>query len=277
MGRHAHPCPTMDPMTLGVINHAVEQWTDHLRALGRSPATVRTRTYWVHRLLTEVGVSPWTITTAVIEGWLAARRTWSPSTRHTAITGIRQFHEWAVAAGHRDDDPAAGLTLPRVPHEPLPAISEVELSHAMAAATGVTWWMLRIASTTGLRRAELAQLHASDVSDGWINVLGKGSKRRRVPVPPDVAEWIGACDGWCFPSPAGGHLTPESVARRIERACGRNPHALRRRFATEVYRRTHDLRSVQVMLGHASIATTQAYVASDDDEVRRAARTVWAA
>ena len=75
---------------------------------------------------------------------------------------------------------------------------------------------------------------------------------------------------------AGG-LAPASIAERIERATGRNPHSLRRRFATEVYRRTHDLRSVQVLLGHASIATTQAYVAVDDDAVRLAARTVWAA
>lgn len=252
-------------------------WGDHLRAAGRSPATVRCRVYWPRRLLTEVGVSPWIITTGQIEAWLARTHGWKAATRHQVLTGVRQFHSWAVASGHRTDDPASGLELPRVPHTPLEAISESELSHAMAAATGTTWWLLRIASTTGLRRAELAALHSGDVADGWLTVVGKGSKRRRVPVPPDVEEWIAGRDGWVFPSPSGGHLCPASIARRIERACGRNPHSLRRRFATQVYRHTHDLRSVQVMLGHASIATTQAYVASDDDEVRRAARTVWAA
>lgn len=277
MGRRSHPCPTMSPMTSGVIEHAIGQWVAHLRALGRSPDTVRARRYWPRRMLREVGVSPWAASTADIEQWLAQPRGWAAATRHSAITGIRQFFAWGVQSGHRADDPAAGLALPRVPNVPLPAITETELSHAMAATTGTTWWLLRIAATTGLRRAELAQLHRDDVHDGWITVLGKGAKRRRVPVPPDVAEWIAACDGWCFPSPRGGHLTPWAVATRIRRATGRNPHALRRRFATQVYRHTHDLRSVQVMLGHASIATTQAYVASDDDEVRRAARTVWAA
>lgn len=264
-------------MTAGVIEHAVDQWAGHLRALGRSPATVRCRTYWARRMLTEVGVSPWTITTRQIEAWLAARRGWSAQTRHTAITGIRQFFAWAVTAGHRPDDPAAGLTLPRVPPVVVSAISEVELSEAMAAATGSTWWLLRIAATTGLRRSELAALHSSDVSDGWLTVRGKGGRVRRVPVPPDVEAWITDRGGWCWPSPRGGHVTPWAVARRIRLATGRNPHALRRRFATQVYRHTHDLRSVQVMLGHSSIATTQAYIGSDDDEVVRAARTVWAA
>ena len=277
MSGRAHPCPTMDRMTLGVITHASTDWEDHLRAMGRAESTVTARTYWPYRMLTEVGVSPWAIDTGHIEGWLAGQRAWAPATRHSAITGIRQFFAWAAKVGHRPDDPAAALTLPRVPHDPLPAISEADLSRALAASTGLTWWLLRIASTTGLRRAELAKLHSTDVRDGWLDVIGKGSKHRRVPVPPDVAEWIASRDGYCFPSRGGGHLAPASIAERIERATGHNPHALRRRFATEVYRRTHDLRSVQVLLGHASIATTQAYVAVDDDAVRLAARTVWAA
>jgi len=268
----------MDRMTSGVIEHAVEQWASHLRAIGRAPATVRARTYWVRKMLTELGVSPWTIGAEQVEGWLSRQPQWSPQTRHTAITGLRQFFTWAQTAGHRDDNPAAGLTLPRVPRRCLPAISEAELSEAMAAATGTTWWLLRIAATTGMRRSELAQLRCDDVDDGWLIARrGKGGRSRRIPVPPDVEQWIAGRDGWCFPSAGGGHITPRAVAIRIQRATGRNPHALRRRYATQIYRHTHDLRSVQVLLGHASIATTQAYVASDDDEVKRAARTVWAA
>ena len=270
-------CPTMDPMTLGIIEHAIGQWEAHLRALGRSPKTIQTRLYWPRRMLTDLGVSPWTVTADDIEGWFAQPHPWKLSSRYIATQGVRQFFAWAVQHGHRDDNPADVLELPRVPRCAKQPISPVALSHAMAAATGSTWWLLRIASTTGLRRAELAQLHSSDVSDGWIIVHGKGDKDRRVPVPEDVEAWIVACDGWCFPSPRGGHLLPGSIAERIERATGCNPHALRRRFATDVYRATHDLRSVQLLLGHASIATTELYIEADYDEVRRAARSVWAA
>lgn len=78
-----------------------------------------------------------------------------------------------------------------------------------------------------------------------------------------------------LPLPHSGHLTPWGVAARIRKATGYNPHALRRRFATQVYRRSHDLRAVQTLLGHASLATTQLYLAMDDDQLTAAARLVW--
>lgn len=80
-----------------------------------------------------------------------------------------------------------------------------------------------------------------------------------------------ACAEWA------GHLTPWAVAARIRKATGYNPHALRRRFATQVYRRTHDLRAVQVMLGHASVATTQRYVAVGSSRLAAVAAASWAA
>lgn len=267
----------MDPMTLGVIEHAIGQWEAHLRALGRSPKTITTRLYWPRRMLTDLGISPWTVTSDDIEGWFGWPHPWKASSRYVATQGVLQFFAWALQHQHRDDNPALVLELPRVPKCAKQPISPVALSHAMAASTGTTWWMLRIAATTGLRRAELAQLHCGDVSDGWLIVRGKGSKNRRVPVPEDVEAWIVARDGWCFPSPRGGHIQPGSVAERIERATGHNPHAIRRRFATDVYRATHDLRSVQLLLGHSSIATTELYIEADYDQVKRAARTVWAA
>lgn len=278
MRRGRQQCPTITPMTLGVIEHAVDQWSDHLRALGRSPRTVATRIYWPERMLADLGLSPWVAAADDIERWLSWPHPWKPATRHVVVLSLRQFFTWAQQAGHRDDNPTAGLELPRIPRgQQQQPIGRLELSRAMAAATGSTWWMLRIAATTGLRRAELAQLHSDDVSEGWLLVRGKGAKNRRVPVPEDVAAWIAGRDGWCFPSPRGGHLRPGSVAERIERCTGVNPHAIRRRFATDVYAATHDLRSVQLLLGHSSIATTELYIGVDYDAVKRAARTVWAA
>ena len=277
MRRGRQRCPTMGPMIEGIIEHATAQYCEHLRALGRSPKTIATRTYWPERMLTDLGISPWAVTAAQIEAWLGWPHPWKASSRYSVVQGLRQYFSWAAAAGHRTDNPAADLVLPRIPRSALAPIGRLELSHAMERATGSTWWLLRIASTTGLRRAELAQLHSDDVVDGWLMVHGKGAKDRRVPVPDDVAAWIAGRGGWCFPSPRGGHLKPGSVAERIERATGHNPHAIRRRFATDVYAATHDLRSVQLLLGHSSIATTELYIGADYDAVKAAARTVWAA
>jgi integrase/recombinase XerC len=79
-------------------------------------------------------------------------------------------------------------------------------------------------------------------------------------------------DGWLFPSGIGGHLTPHYVGELVG---GVLPdrwtmHTLRHRFATRAYRGTRNLRAVQVLLGHASIATTERYTAVDDTEVRAA-------
>ena len=80
-------------------------------------------------------------------------------------------------------------------------------------------------------------------------------------------------EGWLFPAwPAGGHLSPERVGKLVAAAlpAGWTMHKLRHRFATRVYRGSRNLRAVQVLLGHASIATTERYTAVDDDEIRAA-------
>jgi integrase/recombinase XerC len=78
--------------------------------------------------------------------------------------------------------------------------------------------------------------------------------------------------GWLFPTGFGGHLTPDCVGRLVARALpdGYAMHTLRHRFATRAYRGTHNLRAVQVLLGHESIATTERYLAVDDSEMRAA-------
>jgi integrase len=79
--------------------------------------------------------------------------------------------------------------------------------------------------------------------------------------------------GWLFPTGFGGHLTPDAVGRLVSRVLpdGWTMHTLRHRFATRGYRGTHNLRAVQMLLGHASIATTERYLAVDDAEIRAAA------
>lgn len=99
-----------------------------------------------------------------------------------------------------------------------------------------------------------------------------------MPVSDYVAALIrGTGDGWCFPSPAGAHLTDDHIGRLIARALPESwtAHTLRHRYATRVYRGSRNLRAVQQLLGHESILTTERYVAVHDDEIRAAAACAW--
>ena len=113
-------------------------------------------------------------------------------------------------------------------------------------------------------------------------VHGKGGKKRVVPISDSLAQAIrrgpaghtpGApADGWLFPARDNGPVTAQYVGQLVADALPDNwtMHTLRHRFATRAYRGTRNLRAVQVLLGHESIATTERYCAVDDSEIRAA-------
>jgi integrase len=237
-----------------------------------SRGTVTSYTYWTRRCLDDTG-SRWdTIDTGTVEGWLAGGVHWRQETRAAVFTGLRAFFGWA----RPDDDPVGHLRRPRVSRPSARTMPDDVLAAAMAAASPETRWLLRLAATTGLRRAELAAVHSDDVHGQWLRVRGKGDKVRRVPLAPDVLEWLLSCQGWAFPAADGGHIAPASIAARIVRATGWNAHSLRHRYAGITYKATRDIRSVQTLLGHASLATTERYLSVDEDAVMAAAATSWA-
>jgi len=140
----------------------------------------------------------------------------------------------------------------------------------------------------GLRISEALGLRVADAprpgSDGMLRVTGKGSKQRDVPVLPVVREAMAAwlrlhpnaqSDAPLFVGVRGGVLNPGVVQRRMRdwrRAQGlpehATPHALRHSFATHLLGAGADLRAIQELLGHASLATTQRYTAVEDAAVR---------
>ncbi|MDO5633275.1 MAG: tyrosine-type recombinase/integrase, partial [Micrococcus sp.] len=106
-----------------------------------------------------------------------------------------------------------------------------------------------------------------------VTVIGKGGKRRDVPLSARLALALrGRGAGWLFPGRIDGHLSAAYVSKRLSAALGDagTGHQLRHRFASAAYRAERDLRAVQVLLGHASVATTQLYTAVPDRALRRA-------
>ena len=266
----------------------INDWTLALRAAGRSAQTIETRTDQLRRLARALGGSPWEVTEDDLTAW-AGGADWAAETRRSNYAGVRTFYRWAVASGRMDHSPATALPSVR-PSPPCPRPApEDAYRRALAVSDLRGRVIVRLAAEAGLRRAEIAQVHARDVVEDLAGssllVHGKGGRRRIVPLSPVLARELkllldGEGSGWAFPSDrtATGHLTPRYVGKIGTRALpdGWTLHPLRHRFATLSYAVDRDLLAVSTLLGHASVATTQRYVRPPADAVRRAAGGAWA-
>jgi len=223
-----------------------------------------------------------TATTSDLVAWLD-QPGWKPATRRAVRSSLRAYYKWALDAGVRPDDPSAKLRPIRVPERRIKEAPLEVVEEALAGASDRDRLALGLAVFAGLRRAEIAGLHADhiDLVEEMLEVTGKGSKTRWVPIHPrllaDLTEvkrtgghvFRGA-DGW---SP----VTADAMGRRLARLLpGRwTAHSLRHAYAGNVYRASKDIRAVQQLLGHASVATTQLYTHVDRDDLR-AAVGAWA-
>lgn len=233
-----------------------------------------------------LGGSPWAVTGDELTGWVSAQD-WARETRRSVYGSLRGFWDWGVGSGRCEVSPAA--VLPAVaagPARPRPT-PERSYRAALAAADARERLILRLAAECGLRRAEIAQIHARDLLEdlgGWSLVVhGKGGRDREVPMAEGLATIVRAqlmaTGGWLLPGGDHGHLSPRYVGILASRLLpdGWTLHTLRHRCASVAYAVDRDLLGVQALLGHASVATTQRYVKVPDDAVRRAVRRAAAA
>jgi integrase/recombinase XerD len=243
---------------------------------------------------------------AALHDYLAAATTrrLSPRTLARRLSAIRQFFRFLVGDGSRADDPTAGIDTPRL-GRPLPKIlSESEVAALIAAAErraeeeGVRLCcILEMLYATGLRVSELVALPlaAAQRDPRFLVVRGKGGRERLVPLSDPARRALaaylgergrllppGAASRWLFPSrSAAGHLTRQrcgQLLKELALAAGidparLSPHVLRHAFASHLLDHGADLRSVQQMLGHADIATTQIYTHVQGERLRRLVET----
>ena len=225
---------------------------------------------------------------------LAGRAAVSARTSARRLSALRQFFRFLVSEGRRRDDPTSSIEGPRL-GRPLPKLlSEAEVDLMLAGAgeldgaEGVRLTaLLELLYATGLRVSELVGLPLSTIGrDGrFLAVRGKGGKERVVPLSEParaaLAAYLpvrghfsppgegGPAARFLFPSrrARSGHLSRQRLAQLLNDLAvlvgidpGRiSPHVLRHAFATHLLDHGADLRSVQKMLGHADIATTQIY------------------
>jgi integrase/recombinase XerD len=227
------------------------------------------------------------------------------------LSALRGFSKFLVREGLLERDPTSLTVRPKLGRRLPRALGENELLRLLEVPDVSTLRglrdraMLSVAYAAGLRVSELVQLEMGDLDleRGVVAALGKGQKRRLVPLGEVALEHLGAYlrardeeeaarglknarrarpnsgKNFVFRSPRGGALTRQAfwqIVGRIAREAGvrggAHPHQLRHSFATHLLGGGADLRSVQTLLGHANIVTTEIYTHVSRDHVRDAHR-----
>jgi len=221
----------------------------------------------------------------------------SVSTQARIISGIRVFHEYLMEEKLRDNNPLDLIDSPRLVR-PIPEVlSPDEMIHMMDAVDlsrreGVrNRAILEVMYSCGMRVSELTDFRISCMhrEESYVRIIGKGNKERLVPVGSMALEWISryllelrnhqhvahGCEDILFLNLRGGKLSRMSIfnfIREVSLLAGIkkhvSPHSFRHAFATHLVEAGADLRSVQEMLGHASITTTEIYTHLDRDRLR---------
>lgn len=257
----------------------INRFIQHQRAAGRPETTNRLRYFHLRQLAKCLALPPPDTTPDDLVAYLAELDVTS-NTKRAIRTSIRAFYTWATNAGITTVDPSAELpTISARPGRPRPASDEA-ITEALGRAEPRVQLMIRLAAWQGLRCREIARVHTHDVNrdgNGWtLTIHGKGDRERIIPLRDDLAREIRrAPDGYIFPGNDNGHLSPQYVSRLVSLSLpdGVTAHMLRHRFASTAYSSTgHDIRAVQTLLGHASVATTQIYTATSMKSLRRAIR-----
>ena len=210
----------------------------------------------------------------------------SPRSVARAVACVRGFFRFLVRDGHLRQNPADELRAPRAwPSLPKflscdqvdQLLEEPDTSTAIGLRDRA---LLELLYATGMRVSELVSVKPADVNlkAGYLTCMGKGSKERLVPIGRPAAEWIrgymrtsrsvlAASDSpWLFVNARGGHLSRVGfwkILKKYGKQAGLpsqlSPHVLRHSFATHLLERGADLRSIQSLLGHADLSTTQIY------------------
>lgn len=258
-------------------SHIFGEWSVRMYAEGLSKRTVKDRVYTMRRLERDLATPALVATTPQLAEWLA-RDDIATVTRSVYHSHLRAFYRYTQSAGHRADNPMAPIRAARRPKRHPRPISVAQYETLRDTADPAMRAMIMLAALAGLRVAEIARFHSRqlDASTGLIEITGKGGSTFLIPAHPDlVAHSRRMPAGYWFPSQRARHIGGRTVSERMRLFMLRHgvqatPHALRHTFATQLLERGADLRVVQELMRHATVATTANYTAITDVRKREA-------
>lgn len=304
-------CGDTDTGRAAGFDEAEERYLRFITSLqGYSPETVRAYAQhldayasWCARR----GADPLRPTVRLLRFWLGdlQRARYAARTVAAHLSSVRSFFSWCASEGIADDVAVEVLGTPKIPKTLPRTLTRQQLQRLLSLPDTTTpegardACMLELFYATGARISELARLRVSDVDleAATVRLLGKGSKERIVPVYRRAADaferyieegrglLLARRKGAPEPTPSvfvsGRGLPMDAqalryrfykLAREAGLPAGVSPHALRHTFATDLLEGGADLRSVQELLGHESLSTTQIYTHVAPDRLQAAVR-----
>jgi len=220
----------------------------------------------------------------------------APRSRARALSAVRMFHRFLVVENYVEFNPTSVIESPRVPGKLPSVLAPAEVEALLNAPSGSSLAdirdraMLQLLYATGLRVSELVSLKISDINlqAGYLLTSGKGEKERLIPVGEAAKRAIGEYltasrvgtvsieSRFLFLSRFKERMSRQSFWNIIKKRAAEagivkniSPHTLRHSFATHLLENGADLRSVQMMLGHADLATTQIYTHLSGDRLKK--------
>lgn len=224
-----------------------------------------------------------------IQAYLSNRYAAGNAARTTArlLSTLKQFFRYLIKAGERQDDPSALISAPKLSRSLPHSLAEHEIDLLLDAPDVNTALgmrdraMLELMYSSGLRVSELVGLQLNQLNQnlGMLRLVGKGNKERVVPVGEEALHWLqsylkdarselvkNVSDEAVFLSSRGKAISRQAFWQNIKRYLLKagvktafSPHSLRHAFATHLLNHGADLRTVQMLLGHSSLSTTQIY------------------
>jgi integrase/recombinase XerD len=243
--------------------------------------------------------SPANVSSSDVAGFLGKLKQEHIGARSRArcLSAIRMFHKFLMIENYTDSNPASIIEAPRTLHKLPDFLSAGEVDALLASCSGTSGEdardlaMLELLYATGLRVSELVNLKLREVNldSGYLMTLGKGSKERLVPIGESACRRVGEYletvrsrqdrsgqNRFLFLSRLGDAMSRQAFwniikKRAYQAGISKNisPHTLRHSFATHLLENGADLRSVQVMLGHADLSTTQIYTHVTRERLKR--------
>lgn len=290
--RRTRPEPGLPPLAESdgdLIERFLDQYWSETGASSNTLTAYRHDLQGFARWLSEAGSALAGFDRATLYRYLGERLQQGYAARSNArlLSCLRRFGQWQVRTGSRSVDPVALMESPRL-GRPLPKAPGESVIEALLAAPDLGTpaglrdrAMLELMYATGLRVSELVGLELTSVNlrQGVVRVVGKGGKERLVPLGEEAGHWLqrylrevrpklagGQVDSALFLADRGATLTRQvfwQTVRHYALAAGLpatlSPHGLRHAFATHLLNHGADLRALQLLLGHASLSTTQIY------------------